>query len=196
MAGSRKYYTQFCHKFANALIPKYINTLYRCRPTVQDGTIMGCEQLLLDTHSLKTVLLDLPSIGSQVQRKAPASYTKVVVKGMTKAEMIVKVVMASVTPSTSFVEQYLKLLPDSTLTEFHKVLDMKGVRRVDQVQLVDLFKRMAPKENLAANDHYQYARQSSTLKSTTDSTESSTVDPAERGHIRKLENMIKKRLPN
>lgn len=156
---------------------------------------MGCEQLLLDTHSLKTVLLDLPSIGSQVQRKAPASYTKVVVKGMTKAEMIVKVVMASVTPASSFVEQYLKLLPDNTLTEFHKVLDMKGVRRVDQVQLVDLFKRIAPKENLVANDHYQYARQSATLK--TDGGSEMTADPAaERGHIRKLENMIKKRLPN
>lgn len=48
-------------------------------------------QLLLDTHSLKTVLLDLPSIGSQVVRKAPASYTKIVVKGMTRAEMILKV---------------------------------------------------------------------------------------------------------
>lgn len=29
-------------------------------------------QLLLDTHSLKTMLLDLPSIGSKVQRKPPA----------------------------------------------------------------------------------------------------------------------------
>lgn len=37
------------------------------------------------------VLLDLPSIGSQVVRKAPASYTKIVVKGMTRAEMILKV---------------------------------------------------------------------------------------------------------
>ena len=55
---------------------------------------VGAEQLLLDTHSLKTVLLDLPSIGSAVSRKAPASYTKIVVKGMTRAEMILKVVMA------------------------------------------------------------------------------------------------------
>lgn len=47
--------------------------------------------MLLDTHSLKMVLLDLPSIGSQVVRKAPASYTKIVVKGMTRAEMILKV---------------------------------------------------------------------------------------------------------
>ena len=55
---------------------------------------VGAEQLLLDAHSLKTVLLDLPSIGSAVSRKAPASYTKIVVKGMTRAEMILKVVMA------------------------------------------------------------------------------------------------------
>lgn len=41
------------------------------------------------------VLLDLPSIGSQVVRKAPASYTKIVVKGMTRAEMILKVRLVS-----------------------------------------------------------------------------------------------------
>ena len=34
---------------------------------------IGIEQLLLDTHSLKTALLDLPSINSAVARKAPAT---------------------------------------------------------------------------------------------------------------------------
>lgn len=57
-------------------------------------------QLLLDTHSLKMVLLDLPSIGSQVVRKAPASYTKIVVKGMTRAEMILKVTQACWYPAS------------------------------------------------------------------------------------------------
>lgn len=55
--------------------------------------LLNLPQLLLDTHSLKMVLLDLPSIGSQVVRKAPASYTKIVVKGMTRAEMILKVTL-------------------------------------------------------------------------------------------------------
>lgn len=186
LSASRKYYTQFCHKFVNSLIPKYITHLYKCRPTnSQDGctmNIVGCEQLLLDTHSLKTVLLDLPSIGSQVQRKAPASYTKVVVKGMTKAEMIIKVVMAPVVPAMAFTEQFLKLLPDSTLAEFHKVLDMKGLRRMDQAQLADLFKRSAPKENLLSG-----AGDASLMAASPDS---------DRGHIRKLEKLIKKRLPN
>ena len=42
---------------------------------------VGAEQLLLDAHSVKTLLLDLPSVGSKVAaRKAPASYTKIVAK--------------------------------------------------------------------------------------------------------------------
>jgi hypothetical protein len=72
LATSRKYYTQFCLKFVNSFIPKYINTLYRIRPTSPSegsqsnlSNIMGCEQLLLDTHSLKTVLagkMPLPNL--------------------------------------------------------------------------------------------------------------------------------------
>lgn len=187
LSSSRKYFTQFCHKFVNSFIPKYITTLYKCRPTnTQDGTnnIMGCEQLLLDTHSIKTVLLDLPSIGSSVNRKAPASYTKVVVKGMTKAEMIIKVVMAPIVPAIGFTEQFLKLLPDSSFTEFHKILDMKGLRRADQTQLVELLKRNAPKEMVAAVEMGQL------------SSLASANSPEEKGHIKKLEKLIKKRLPN
>ncbi|GAB0089298.1 Vacuolar protein sorting-associated protein 53 homolog [Sergentomyia squamirostris] len=191
LATSRKYYIQFCHKFVNSFIPKYINHLYKCRLTsVQDGqsNVLGCEQLLLDTHSLKTVLLDLPSIGSQVNRKAPASYTKIVIKGMTKAEMIIKVVMAPVIPAGVFTEQFLKLLPDSTLIEFHKVLDMKGMRRVDQAQLAELFKRTAPKENLSLA--LDAVSSSSAAAKILDSPES------DKGKIKKLEKLIKKRLPN
>ncbi|XP_034883507.1 vacuolar protein sorting-associated protein 53 homolog isoform X3 [Mirounga leonina] len=91
LASTRKYFTQFCIKFANSFIPKFITHLFKCKPI----SMVGAEQLLLDTHSLKMVLLDLPSIGSQVVRKAPASYTKIVVKGMTRAEMILKVGLVS-----------------------------------------------------------------------------------------------------
>lgn len=70
-----------------------------------------------DTHSIKTLLLDLPTVGSKVAgasgsggisvagRKAPASYAKIVIKGMTKAEMILKVVMSPSEPAKGFVEQ-------------------------------------------------------------------------------------------
>ena len=129
---------------------------------------MGAEQLLLDTHSVKTLLLDLPSIGygasvvssssaaaaaaaaatssssatvaAAHSRKAPASYTKIVVKGMTRVEMTLKVVMSSDMPTEQFVEQYVKLVPDADLAEFQKVLDMRGVRKVDQAPFVEHFR--------------------------------------------------------
>lgn len=54
-----------------------------------------------------------------------SSYTKIVVKGMTKAEMILKVVMAPTDPAKAFVDQFAKLLPEADPSEFQKVLDMK-----------------------------------------------------------------------
>ena len=35
---------------------------------------VGIEQLLLDAHSLKTALLEMPTMNSAVARKAPATY--------------------------------------------------------------------------------------------------------------------------
>ncbi|KAL1129412.1 hypothetical protein AAG570_013939 [Ranatra chinensis] len=140
LASSRKYFTQFCIKFANSFIPKFIQSVYKCKPL----STAGAEQLLLDTHSLKTVLLDLPSINSQVSRKAPASFTKVVVEGMTRAEMILKVVMNHTEPDTAFVDQFLKLLPKSDIQEFQKVLDMKGLKTADKSHLVAAFKLRQP----------------------------------------------------
>ncbi|XP_061726876.1 vacuolar protein sorting-associated protein 53 homolog [Cydia pomonella] len=151
LAGSRKYFTQFCIRFANSFIPKFIQNIYKCKPI----STAGAEQLLLDTHMLKTALLDLPSIGSEVKRPAPATYTKVVIKLMTKAEMILKLVMAPLEGAggaagggEAFVAQFVQLLQDATLQDFHKVLDMKGGRLSKaQLSALDaLFKQAARSE--------------------------------------------------
>ncbi|XP_046604385.1 vacuolar protein sorting-associated protein 53 homolog isoform X1 [Neodiprion virginianus] len=137
LSSCRKYFTQLCVKFASSFIPKVVQQLYKCKPL----NTVGAEQLLLDVHMLKTALLDLPSTGCQIQRKAPATYTKVVVKGMTKAEMILKVVMSPAESPSAFADQCRKLLPDLPTAEFQKILDMKGLRRTEQMQLVDQFRQ-------------------------------------------------------
>lgn len=194
-----------------------LNTSMNSQNANNNSSILGCEQLLLDTHSLKTILFDLPSIGSQVKRKAPASYSKVVVKGMTKAEMIIKIVMQPTTPPQTFVEQYLKLLPESSHTEFNKIMDMKGLKRSDSTYLVELYKRMSPKDSgqqLSTNpfENENDSGVSSTIgnilkstssegtiassiKQTASNVTSSLTASADKGRIRKLENLIKKRLP-
>ncbi|CAF4897779.1 unnamed protein product, partial [Rotaria sp. Silwood2] len=72
--------------------------------------MIGAEQLLLDTHSLKTVLLDLPSINLTVSRKPPQNFTKIVLKNMTRAEMILKVVLTPYDSARQFVKNYLQLM--------------------------------------------------------------------------------------
>lgn len=176
LASTRKYFTQFCIKFANSFIPKFINHLFKCKPI----SMLGAEQLLLDTHSLKTVLLDLPSIGSQVIRKAPASYTKIVVKGMTRAEMILKVVMAPHEPSVVFVDNYIKLLADCSTETFQKILEMKGLKRSEQSAMLELFRQRLPTPPSGSENS------SVGLQTPTPEQESS--------RIRKLEKLIKKRL--
>lgn len=177
LASTRKYFTQFCIKFANSFIPKFITHLFKCKPI----SMVGAEQLLLDTHSLKMVLLDLPSIGSQVVRKAPASYTKIVVKGMTRAEMILKVVMAPHEPSVVFVDNYIKLLTDCSTETFQKILDMKGLKRSEQSSMLELFRQRLPTPPAGPE-----AASALSLLAPTPEQESS--------RIRKLEKLIKKRL--
>ncbi|XP_024897554.1 vacuolar protein sorting-associated protein 53 homolog isoform X3 [Pteropus alecto] len=177
LASTRKYFTQFCIKFANSFIPKFITHLFKCKPI----SMVGAEQLLLDTHSLKMVLLDLPSIGSQVVRKAPASYTKIVVKGMTRAEMILKVVMAPHEPSVVFVDNYIKLLTDCNTETFQKILDMKGLKRSEQSCMLELFRQRLPTPPSGPE-----GSSSLSLLAPTPEQESS--------RIRKLEKLIKKRL--
>ncbi|XP_075445693.1 vacuolar protein sorting-associated protein 53 homolog [Ascaphus truei] len=177
LASTRKYFTQFCIKFANSFIPKFINHLFKCKPT----SMVGAEQLLLDTHSLKTVLLDLPSIGSQVVRKAPASYTKIVVKGMTRAEMILKVVMAPHEPSVVFVDNYIKLLADCNTETFQKILEMKGLKRSEQSSMLELFRQRLPTPPSGIDNGSSLSLQTPTPEQ-------------ESSRIRKLEKLIKKRL--
>eukprot|EP00117_Sycon_ciliatum_P034852 scpid28331/ scgid26521/ Vacuolar protein sorting-associated protein 53 homolog len=137
LASSRKYFNNFCLKLANSLIPRFINTIYKCKPV---GTV-GAEQLLLDTHSFKTTLLNLPTVNAAVARKAPPSYIKIVTKGMAKAELILKVVMSPHDLVEEFVKSYVKLLDDPDVANFQKVLEMKGLKRGEVHTLLDVFKQ-------------------------------------------------------
>ncbi|XP_076473100.1 vacuolar protein sorting-associated protein 53 homolog [Babylonia areolata] len=181
LLSSRKYFTQFCVKFANSFIPKFIYTLFRCKP----GSTVAAEQLLLDTHSLKTVLLELPSLGSQVPRKAPASFTKIVVKGMTKAEMILKVVMSPHDPPQGFVDNFIRLLTDADVTEFQRVLEMKGLRRAEQSTLIEMYRARVPVSAVIGSN--------TTPSLSTSLSQVASPEP-ESSRIRKLEKLIKKRL--
>ncbi|OQR79455.1 vacuolar protein sorting-associated protein 53-like [Tropilaelaps mercedesae] len=180
LANSRKYLTQFCVKFSSGLMSKYIHHLLRCRPV----SPAGAEQLLLDTHALRALLLELPTLGAQTAnlRRAPASYTKVVMKGMNKAELILKVVSSPLEPPNAFVTNLLRLLPETDLAEFQRILEMKNVRRHDQAALIERFKNKASPQAIAATTTTE--ERSSGLFS---------VLNQESGRIMRLEKLLKKK---
>ena len=99
--------------------------------------------------------------------------------GMTRAEMTLKVVMSLSEPVDAFVEQFNKLLADADVHEFGKVLEMKGIRKVDQTAFIDCFNSLNKSEDVISP--------------------AKAADPASGGHvggsesgIKKLEKMIKK----
>ncbi|PBC28448.1 Vacuolar protein sorting-associated protein [Apis cerana cerana] len=113
-----------------------------------------------------------------IQRKAPATYTKVVVKGMASAEMILKIVMSPIESPKDFVKQCRIRLPDLQAPEFQKILDMKGLKKTEQVLLLEQFKQ--PENTDVSHDIRSHIIQDS--------------PEHEAGRIKRLEKLIKKRI--
>ena len=147
LQDARKYFALLCNKFAATFVPKFISFLYKCKPLNREGA----EQLLLDTHTMKKVLMELPTWESNV-KTAPATYTKAIIKGMNKAEIILKVVLIPIEmPVDSLVENSYRLLgPEVDLMEFQKILDMKSIKRVDSPYYIELMKKKIRENELAA----------------------------------------------
>ncbi|KAH3777512.1 hypothetical protein DPMN_178959 [Dreissena polymorpha] len=107
---------------------------------------------------------------------------------MTKAEMLLKVMMSHHEPAKVFIDNYLRLLSDSPdIGEFQKVLEMKGLKRSEISSLVDMYRAHMPVSMAIGRQG------SDTLTHTQASTATSTPEP-ESSRIRKLEKLIKKRL--
>lgn len=159
----RPAFTQICTKFADALITRFVMSLYRCKPV----NTFGAEQLLLDAQSLKAALLQMPLMGAKFSQPPPRSFTNLVHEGMGRAERIIKAVMlpvgatvlgpvnlrenSSITggfimgpvdnnAAEVFLSSYQQLLPDSNAEDLQKVLEMKGVKGAEQQLILDIFR--------------------------------------------------------
>ncbi|OBZ90694.1 Vacuolar protein sorting-associated protein 53 [Choanephora cucurbitarum] len=146
---NRRYYRTFSDRFAELFVTKFLVQIFKCKMISE----IGAEQLLLDTHSIKTLLLEIPSIGaSEGIITVPSSYSRIVNKGITKIEAILKTVMSPIEPSEGYVENYFLLIGDKNLNNFTRLLELKGVRKPEQNVLIDMFyKRLSQHDDLSDN---------------------------------------------
>ncbi|KAK3262239.1 HIT domain protein [Cymbomonas tetramitiformis] len=118
----------FFDKLVVSFAPRVYQSILKCRRFSQ----AGAQQLLLDTIAIKTLLLDIPTLGSS--QPAPASYTKQVNRLMGKAEALLKVILS---PVDGLCDTFRALLPESAPADFKTVLDLKGLKKADSQALIE-----------------------------------------------------------
>ena len=90
---------------------------------------------MLDFTAIKTILLQIPT-GGKPNGIVPARYARTVNKEMAKAELILKVILAR---QSGLVETYKTLIVDGSETDFQKIMDLKGIPRNEQKQLMETY---------------------------------------------------------
>ena len=143
---SARYLNFFCTQLASNFIPRYVDAIYRAKRIGE----MGAQQLSLDAHSLKAVMLQLPTLGNDVdddgdagmaarQRKktvAQKGYIKFVTAEMSKAEALLKTI---VSPNERLIVTFKALLPKSSSDDLYRVFTLKGLKKNEIQQLVDQY---------------------------------------------------------
>ncbi|KAJ3298080.1 Vacuolar protein sorting-associated protein 53 [Borealophlyctis nickersoniae] len=136
--ATNKYFRTFCDKFSEGFLTRYYNNIFRCKPINE----VGAEQMLLDTHALKTILIQMTNIGAEgPAQPPPATYVKLLNKGVTKVEQLLKVVLRPYEPVEGIVETYLLLFNDHSVANFQRVVELKGLKRTEQQNVIDAFQR-------------------------------------------------------
>lgn len=99
------------------------------------------EQLLTDTADIRVSLLELPrySLSDEGSATAAMSYNRYVSKGVSKIETLLRMLMTPDSPPEELIEAYMRLVGDRSFSNFQKILELKGIRKVDQNAVLDSF---------------------------------------------------------
>ncbi|XP_031479649.1 vacuolar protein sorting-associated protein 53 A [Nymphaea colorata] len=126
------YFQFFLDKLAASLGPRFYENIYKCKQISETGA----QQMLLDTQAVKTILLEIPTLGKQASG-APG-YSTFVSREMSKAEALLKVILS---PVESVADTYRALLPEGTPSDFQRILELKGLKKTDQQMILDDFNK-------------------------------------------------------
>jgi hypothetical protein len=149
-----QYARAFCDNLVESLTNTYITSISQCRPISE----VGAEQMLLDSYVLKKALTDLPNInhapssGNSNEKPPPMpaanpAYARRVAQTTAKIDPLLKTLQVRAFPPEALVQAYLIHIADTNENNFRRILDIKGIQRRDQTQLVDIFHAHRAKES-------------------------------------------------
>ncbi|KAH9879005.1 hypothetical protein J1614_002440 [Plenodomus biglobosus] len=145
-----QYARAFCDNLVDLMASTYIGNIVQCKPISE----AGAEQMLLDSYVLKKGFTELPTLNEEPGVAPPASFVKRVTQSMSKIDPLLKTLQVRPSPPEALVQAYLIHIADKSDSNFRKILELKGIRKAEQTQLLDLFSafRTSPNhENLVAN---------------------------------------------
>lgn len=146
----QQYARAFCDNLVDLMANVYIANIVQSKPISE----VGAEQMLLDSYVLKKAFTELPVLNEEPGTAPPASFLKRVNASMSKIDPLLKTLQVRPSPPEALVQAYLIHIADKSDTNFRKILDLKGIRKSEQAQLIDLFSafRASPNhENLVQN---------------------------------------------
>jgi len=140
IALSGVYFKNLCTKVASEILSRYLDVIIHQKRISEFGT----QQLLLDTHFIKTLLLKLhglvstsgfsnPEQSSSII-SPPQMYIRLVTSRCTHIEAVLKLIGTS---EDMIAERFKTMWPEGTVSDFQNLLNMKGTRRSDQHRLIE-----------------------------------------------------------
>jgi len=95
--------------------------------------------MLLDTYTLKEGFETLLTTNAPAKTSAPPGYTKRVAQSMARIDPILKTIQVRPSPPEALVQAYLIHVADKSDANFRKILELKGIKKSEQSQLLELF---------------------------------------------------------
>ncbi|CAG8439263.1 11268_t:CDS:10 [Acaulospora colombiana] len=126
-------FAKWLRVYANEVLTGRLpNNLSKCKPISE----VGAEQ---------TSLLEMPTMGIENSAPPPTTFTKIVNKGINKVEVILKTVLTPLDPHEGLVDNYILLIADKNLGNFQKIMELKGLKKAEQQQIIEVFQQIVSK---------------------------------------------------
>ena len=129
MLHKPQYARAFADNLVELLSATYLTNIAQCRPISESAA----EQMLLDTHAIRSTLMQILPTSAPFQKRVTAA--------MAKPEPLLKTLQVRPSPPEALVQAYLIHIADLSDANFRKILEIKGIRArsAESNHLVELY---------------------------------------------------------